>query len=106
MEARFGLYDTVPGFIAACCCISTGFRFSREEPLALVQNSGGPCAVLAPVQVSMGLWMRLKAVQHLVVCAIQAFIIQKRLFEDFHCDNLETKDWRSCAGECCHMIVM
>merc|ERR1719431_267647 len=26
------------------------FTFSRQEPLALVQGEGGPCAVLAPLQ--------------------------------------------------------
>lgn len=27
-----------------------GFYFSQEEPTALVQTEGGPCAVIAPVQ--------------------------------------------------------
>lgn len=27
-----------------------GFEFSNEEPSALVQKQGGPCAVIAPVQ--------------------------------------------------------
>ncbi|XP_073992421.1 ubiquitin carboxyl-terminal hydrolase MINDY-3 homolog isoform X2 [Rhodnius prolixus] len=27
-----------------------GFRFSSDEPTALIQNEGGPCAVIAPVQ--------------------------------------------------------
>lgn len=29
---------------------SQGFHFSESEPSALVQNEGGPCAVIAPVQ--------------------------------------------------------
>lgn len=29
---------------------SQGFRFSRAEPSALVQDEGGPCAAIAPVQ--------------------------------------------------------
>lgn len=33
-----------------------GFQFSKEEPLALVQHSGGPCAVLSPVQVNRAMW--------------------------------------------------
>ena len=33
------------------CLFHTGFEFSKEEPLALIQHSGGPCAVLSPVQV-------------------------------------------------------
>lgn len=28
----------------------TGFHFSPDEPTALIQWEGGPCAVLAPVQ--------------------------------------------------------
>lgn len=32
-----------------------GFRFSEDEPLALVQQSGGPCAILSPVQVCLKL---------------------------------------------------
>lgn len=28
----------------------TGFSFSDDEPTALVQFEGGPCAVLAPMQ--------------------------------------------------------
>mgnify|MGYP002716398832 CR=1 FL=1 len=28
----------------------TGFVFSRDEPTALVQKAGGPCAVIAPMQ--------------------------------------------------------
>ncbi|BES92101.1 unnamed protein product [Nesidiocoris tenuis] len=27
-----------------------GFKFSNDEPTALIQNEGGPCAVIAPVQ--------------------------------------------------------
>ena len=29
-----------------------GFVFSAEEPSALVQEQGGPCAIIASVQVS------------------------------------------------------
>jgi hypothetical protein len=32
------------------CDFYTGFQFSKDEPTALVQSEGGPCAVLAPVQ--------------------------------------------------------
>lgn len=31
-------------------CQISGFYFSTEEPTALVQTEGGPCAVIAPVQ--------------------------------------------------------
>ena len=31
-------------------CLPLGFHFSNEEPTALLQCEGGPCAVLAPVQ--------------------------------------------------------
>ncbi|XP_019856016.1 PREDICTED: ubiquitin carboxyl-terminal hydrolase FAM188A-like isoform X2 [Amphimedon queenslandica] len=54
-----------------------GFIFSSKEPLALVQYSGGPCAVLAPVQ---------------------AFIFQKHLYEDRDNDNLDNEDWRKCES--------
>lgn len=30
--------------------IVAGFCFSKDEPTALVQTDGGPCAVIAPVQ--------------------------------------------------------
>ena len=30
---------------------SQGFHFSEDEPAALVQEGGGPCAVITPVQV-------------------------------------------------------
>jgi hypothetical protein len=32
------------------CNFHAGFHFSKDEPTALVQSEGGPCAVLAPVQ--------------------------------------------------------
>lgn len=28
----------------------SGFLFSEDEPTALVQHAGGPCAVIAPMQ--------------------------------------------------------
>ena len=28
----------------------TGFIFSEDEPTALLQNDGGPCAIIVPVQ--------------------------------------------------------
>lgn len=28
----------------------SGFNFSGDEPTALIQSEGGPCAVLVPVQ--------------------------------------------------------
>ena len=31
---------------------SQGFHFSEDEPAALVQEGGGPCAVITPVQVT------------------------------------------------------
>jgi hypothetical protein len=51
-----------------------GFIFSSEEPLALIQEKGGPCAVIAPVQ---------------------AFIIWKYLFEEER-DNIDSDEWRAC----------
>ena len=32
------------------CCVMPGFIFSDDEPTALIQLDGGPCAVIAPVQ--------------------------------------------------------
>ena len=31
-------------------CWVSGFTFSADEPTALIQKEGGPCAVIAPVQ--------------------------------------------------------
>lgn len=31
-------------------CLLSGFEFSADEPSALLQKQGGPCAVIAPVQ--------------------------------------------------------
>ncbi|OAD57859.1 hypothetical protein WN48_01396 [Eufriesea mexicana] len=31
-------------------CLVSGFYFSPDEPTALIQTNGGPCAVIAPVQ--------------------------------------------------------
>ncbi|KAK3912578.1 Ubiquitin carboxyl-terminal hydrolase MINDY-3-like protein [Frankliniella fusca] len=56
-----------------------GFHFSNEEPTALLQCEGGPCAVLAPVQ---------------------AFII-KTLLET---DSLE--DWRKAGSEKCNKLLV
>ncbi len=30
--------------------VHTGFVFSEDEPAALLQNEGGPCAIIAPLQ--------------------------------------------------------
>jgi len=37
-------------YVTYWCNFYTGFYFSKDEPTALVQTEGGPCAVLAPVQ--------------------------------------------------------
>lgn len=54
-----------------------GFVFSTVEPLALLQYSGGPCAVLAPVQ---------------------AYLLQKHLYESSleDEDKIESENWRKC----------
>ena len=50
-----------------------GFVFSEDEPTALVQQEGGPCAVIAPVQ---------------------AFILKNVLFSN----SSKKEDWRSIGG--------
>lgn len=35
---------------AHCTPFVLGFQFTEGEPSALIQTSGGPCAVIAPVQ--------------------------------------------------------
>lgn len=58
-----------------------GFVFSENEPTALVQYDGGPCAVIAPVQ---------------------AFLLKNIMFA---CDFIE--GWRdTCGEEVCERLIM
>ena len=50
-----------------------GFMFSEDESTALVQQEGGPCAVLAPVQ---------------------SFLLKNILFSNSH----KKEDWRRIGG--------
>lgn len=56
-----------------------GFYFSKDEPTALVQAEGGPCAVIAPVQ---------------------AFILKKLLSEH------EISTWKSVEHEKCDQLLI
>lgn len=53
-----------------------GFVFSSVESLALVQHSGGPCAILT---------------------AVQGFILQKRLFQTEANTSFDSDSWRECS---------
>lgn len=56
-----------------------GFHFSNEEPTALLQCEGGPCAVLAPVQ---------------------SFIIKTLL------ETASPSDWRHAASDKCNKLLV
>lgn len=62
-----------------------GFQFSADEPLALVQQSGGPCAVLAPVQ---------------------AYMIQRHLFDTGNVIEYDSDDWRNCPHHTVYMLLL
>ncbi|XP_065918521.1 ubiquitin carboxyl-terminal hydrolase MINDY-3-like [Dysidea avara] len=62
-----------------------GFQFSCDEPLALVQQSGGPCAVLAPVQ---------------------AFMIQRHLFDSGTVIEYDSDAWRTCPQDTVFMLLL
>lgn len=53
---------------------STGFEFSENEPSALVQRQGGPCAVIAPVQAFLLKTILLETSSHNLSSVSSAFI--------------------------------
>lgn len=57
----------------------SGFYFSKDEPTALVQTEGGPCAVIAPVQ---------------------AFIIKQLLLDS------ESPTWREAKSDKCDQLLV
>ena len=60
------------------CHSISGFVFADDEPSALVQFEGGPCAVIAPVQ---------------------AFILKNMIFHD---SEVERSSWREATSKCDH----
>jgi len=60
-------------------CVVLGFYFSLDEPTALVQREGGPCAVIAPVQ---------------------AFILKQLLLES------DVITWKTIKAEKCDQLLV
>ena len=56
-----------------------GFYFSTDEPTALVQREGGPCAVIA---------------------SVQAFILKQLLLES------DVVTWKTCKAEKCDRLLV
>mgnify|MGYP002715750513 CR=1 FL=1 len=54
----------------------TGFVFSRDEPTALVQKAGGPCAVIAPMQAFVLKYVN--SVNHMKTVSFLIFIFKNR----------------------------
>lgn len=57
--------------------VFAGFVFSEDEPTALVQEEGGPCAVIAPVQ---------------------AFLLKNILFSGHGMQAHRKESWRQLSG--------